>query len=97
MSNMTCCVLGLTLLLPAASLAQPAAPVAGSDGRWVVEGAGRQGDARIAPFEGREALWLRNNTHAILAGAEFTDGTIEFDVAPWTRAISSGSCSIGSR
>lgn len=76
------CVLGWTLLLPVAGVAQPASPVAGSEGRWVVEGAGRQGDARIAPFEGREAVWLRNNTHAILAGTEFTDGTIEFDVAP---------------
>lgn len=76
------CVLGWTLLLPVAGVAQPASPVAGSDGRWVVEGAGRQGDARIAPFEGREAVWLRNNTHASLAGTEFTDGTIEFDVAP---------------
>ena len=76
------CVLGWTLLLPATGIAQPASPVAGSDGRWVVEGTGRLGDARIAPFEGREAVWLRNNTQAILAGTEFTDGTIEFDIAP---------------
>lgn len=57
-------------------------PVPGSNGQWQVEQAERSGDARIAPFLGREALWLKNNTAVIRNDQDFTDGTIEFDVAP---------------
>lgn len=59
--------------------------VEGSGGEWYVEGAERAGDARVAEFLGRRALWLKNNTHAVRAEVEFTDGTIEFDVAPMDR------------
>lgn len=62
--------------------AAPTVPVEGSRGAWVVEGANRAGDVRLAPFLGRDAVWLRNNTHAILAGVALTDGTIAFDLAP---------------
>ncbi|MFN2510901.1 MAG: hypothetical protein ABR568_05585 [Pyrinomonadaceae bacterium] len=58
------------------------ASVNGSNGEWLVEGANRAGDARVAEFLGRQALWVRNSTHIIRSGIDFTDGTIEFDVAP---------------
>lgn len=56
--------------------------VEGSNGQWHVETTDRAGDARIAEFLGRPALWLKNNTHVIRSGIEFIDGTIEFDAAP---------------
>lgn len=59
--------------------------VEGSNEEWFVEGANRAGDARIAEFLGRPALWLRNNTQIIRSGIDFADGTIEFDVAPMDR------------
>ena len=61
-----------------ATAAGAAEPVPG----WLVEGAGREGDAKAAPYLGREALWLRNSTHAVRKDLTFTDGTIEFDLAP---------------
>lgn len=65
---------------------QPKLPIEGTNGRWLVEGAERQADARVAEFQGRSALWLKNNSHVLQAGTEeFVDGTIEFDVAPMER------------
>ncbi len=58
------------------------AEVAGSRGRWSISQAERLTDAKLAPYLGREALWLRNNTHVAAVGADFTDGTIELDFAP---------------
>ena len=57
------------------------AEVPGTGGRWSIGQAERLGDAKIAPYLGRDALWLRNNTHVTAAGPEFVDGTIEFDLA----------------
>lgn len=60
--------------------------VEGSEGQWYVEDAARAGDARVEEeYLGRRALMLRNNTHVLRPGVEFTDGTIEFDVAPTER------------
>ncbi len=59
--------------------------VAGTDGQWFVEGVERTGDARWAEFMGRQSLWLRNSTHVMRSDVEFSDGTIEFDVAPMDR------------
>lgn len=56
--------------------------VEGSNEQWFVETSERAGDARIAEFLGRQALWLKNSTHIMRSGVEFVDGTIEFDVAP---------------
>lgn len=56
--------------------------VPGSNGRWSISQDERLGDAKVAPFQGRSALWLKNNTHVVAAGEEFVDGTIEFDLAP---------------
>lgn len=56
--------------------------VEGSNEEWFVDSADRAGDARVAEFLGRPALWVRNNTQIVRAGIEFVDGTIEFDVAP---------------
>ena len=60
--------------------------IEGSSGEWYVEQAESAGDARIADFLGRKSLWLKNGRHIIRSGIEFTDGTIEFDVAPMDRA-----------
>lgn len=81
------------LLVSSAMLAAPSAvapaqavvnrvPVQGTAGQWSVEGPGRDTDVKAAPFLGRDALWLKNGTHAIVAGPPFSDGTIELDVAP---------------
>lgn len=56
--------------------------VEGSNEEWFVESAERAGDARVAEFLGRQALWVRNSTQIICSGIDFIDGTIEFDVAP---------------
>jgi len=58
------------------------AVVEGSKDQWYVEGANRAGDARMAEFLGRPALWLRNSTQVMQSDVEFIDGTIEFDLAP---------------
>ncbi|MGI8918464.1 MAG: hypothetical protein ACR2H6_07660, partial [Pyrinomonadaceae bacterium] len=58
--------------------------VAGSDGQWYAEGKERAGDARIAEFLGRQALWLKNGTQVMRSDLEFVGGTIEFDFAPMT-------------
>lgn len=59
-----------------------AGEVPGSGGLWSIAQDERLGDAKIAPHLGRQALWLRNNTHVLAAGERFVDGTIEFDLAP---------------
>lgn len=64
---------------------RPPAMVSAIGSEWRVEGGGREADVKAAPFLGREALWLRNGTQAIRVGDDFTDGTIEFDVAPMDR------------
>ncbi len=84
-----CLLAGLNSAPPPLGQAQPAVEtldVEGSDGRWklIINNPrfDRPQDARVAPFLGREGLWLRNNTHVVLADTDFTSGTIEFDVAP---------------
>jgi len=42
----------------------------------------RRDDLKPNAYLGRDALWLRNNTHAITGPDDFVDGTIEFDWAP---------------
>lgn len=56
--------------------------VQNSNGEWHIENAEREGDVRFAEFLGRPSLWLKNNTQIMRSDLEFTDGTIEFDVAP---------------
>ena len=69
------------LSLPAALHSQTPARTSVGDG-WVVEGADRAAHAKIAPYLGREALWLRAGTQAMRSGVQMADGTIEFDLAP---------------
>lgn len=64
----------------------PRFPVENSNGEWFIENAERTGDVRFADFLGQRALWLKNNTQVMRAGLEFTDGIIEFDVAPMDRS-----------
>ncbi len=76
-------VCGLCAVLAGTAVSQPARfPVEGAKDEWYVDNAERTGDVRLADFAGRPAMWLRNNTQAIRNDVEFTDGTIEFDVAP---------------
>lgn len=69
-------VLALTLLMAAPASAQLRAD------DWSVDTPARAGDIKIAPFAGRDALWLRANTQAIRKNVAFIDGVIEFDLAP---------------
>lgn len=57
-------------------------PITDGNDEWYVDSAERTGDIRFADFAGRRSMWLRNNTQVIRSDVEFTDGTIEFDVAP---------------
>lgn len=50
----------------------------GVDGEWVLP----PGATLIAPYRGREALWVRAGHRPYRHDIEFWDGTIEFDVAP---------------
>lgn len=78
-------VLTLGSLVSCSANAQDASrrvSVDGSHDEWFVESADRAGDAKVAEFLGRQALWVRNSTQIIRSGIEFTDGTIEFDIAP---------------
>ena len=76
-------VLSLTAIVSALALAVAPYPGAqGAPAAWRVEQETRAGDIRTAAWQGKEALWLRNNTHAIHTGPAFTDGTIEFDLSP---------------
>lgn len=50
-------------------------------GDWQVD-PGREGDIKVDSFLGRQALWLKNNTHARRPGLILTDGTIDLDLAP---------------
>lgn len=84
----------LAALIAAAPAALPAAAsgqaevgrVSGAGGEWEVHVQNprynRVGDVKVARHLGRESLWLRANTHAVLAGESFASGTIEFDLAP---------------
>jgi hypothetical protein len=56
----------------------PVGPVA--DG-WVVDLPNITGNVKFERFLGRDAMWLKSNTHVVKSGLEFGDGTIEFDLA----------------
>jgi hypothetical protein len=65
---------------PLTVAAQPT-PLGDRLGDWQVD-PGRERDIKVDSFLGRQALWLKNNTHARRPGLVLADGTIEFDVAP---------------
>jgi len=78
----TLALAALTVSAPlSAQVSAPQVAVDAPDGAWRVA-AERRPDVKVAPHLGRDALWLRNNTHAVAATEAFTDGTIEFDWAP---------------
>src|SRR5688572_14882137 len=70
--------------LPAAAQEKNASTffIEGSNKEWYVDEQERTRDVRIAEFLGRQALWLKNGSQVMRPGIEFTDGTIEFDLAP---------------
>lgn len=74
---------GGAALVAGRALAQPARTlVQGGNGLWTIADPARASHAKVAPFLGREALWLRSNTHAIRQDVSLTDGEIAFDMAP---------------
>lgn len=74
-----CCSSYLTVAQEKTGLAV----VEGSNNQWYLDDQpGRSKDAQVTEFLGRESLWLRNGTQVMRSGIEFTDGTIEFDMAP---------------
>jgi hypothetical protein len=61
--------------------------VEGLNNEWYVDNQpGRLQDTKIAEFLGRESLWLKNGTQVMRSAIDFTDGTIEFDMAPMDKA-----------
>ncbi|MEZ5428739.1 MAG: hypothetical protein R2747_21010 [Pyrinomonadaceae bacterium] len=58
----------------------------GFDGEWFVDQETRTGDARPGEFLGRKAVLIKKGSHIIHRDMEFTDGTIEFDIAPMDEA-----------
>jgi hypothetical protein len=56
---------------------------AGGEGEWVLPTEATM----VAPFQGREALWVRNGQRPYRSDVVFVEGTIEFDVAPMSGAI----------
>ena len=56
----------------------PTVTVPGFDGEWVIDGR----SAKTGQHLGRPAVFIRANFPPILSSSEFTDGTIEFDLAP---------------
>ena len=65
--------------------AQPSArtPVGPAGLGWAVDRADLAGNVKFEPLLGRaDAMVLRGNTHVVKTGLDFSDGTIEFDLAP---------------
>lgn len=63
--------------------AQSARTAVGPAGQgWVVDLPALAGNVKFEPFLGRDAMWLKSNTHVVKAGLDLRDGTIEFDLAP---------------
>ncbi|HEX6190449.1 MAG TPA: hypothetical protein VFZ40_20515, partial [Pyrinomonadaceae bacterium] len=61
--------------------------IEGLNNEWYVDDQpGRLQDTKVAEFLGRESLWLKNGTQVMRSGIDFTDGTIEFDMAPMDKA-----------
>ena len=57
-------------------------PVEGSNGDWSVDSKNRAKHAIVREFLGRKALLVKKGSHILRSGPEFSEGTIEFDVAP---------------
>ena len=72
----------LSILVFVATAQSQRFSVEGGNGEWYVDNADRAGDIRFAEVAGRRAMLVRNNTQVVRNDVEFTDGTIEFDVAP---------------
>jgi hypothetical protein len=74
------CKVVLLFALSAGSLdAQTATrELPGAEGEWVLP----PGATLIAPYRGREALWVRGGPRPYRQDIQFLEGTIEFDVAP---------------
>lgn len=75
---------GLILLAASSSVSAQTQkfPIAESNNEWYVENADRIADGKFSDVAGRRALMLRNGTQVVRNNVEFTDGTIEFDLAP---------------
>ena len=56
--------------------------IKGSNSEWFVDGKNRVGHAKIDEFLGRKSLMIKKGSHILKSGEEFSEGIIEFDVAP---------------
>lgn len=74
-------VLALAMLIALPAAAQAPERVAVTS-LWSVDGAARSGHAKVEPYLGREALWVRAGTHVTRTGLRMADGVIAFDLAP---------------
>lgn len=79
----------LAAAVTACAIAIVSTPTRAQDGRiavgqgWVVDRADLADNVRFEPaFGRRDAMLLRGNTHVVKAGVNFSNGTIEFDLAP---------------
>ena len=72
------------LVDPAVSARQATRTVVGPPAlSWAVDRADLAGNVKFEPAFGRpDAMLLRANTHVVKTGLDFSDGTIEFDLAP---------------
>jgi hypothetical protein len=74
----------ITLAVTVASGQQPSRTAVGPPQLgWAVDRADLAGNVKFEPMLGRtDAMVLRGNTHVVKSGVDFSDGTIEFDLAP---------------
>ncbi len=60
--------------------------IKGSNNEWFVDAKNRVGHAKIGEFSGRKSLMIKKGSHILKSNVEFSEGTIEFDVAPLSEA-----------
>lgn len=60
--------------------------IEGSNGEWFVDQENRASHAKMDEFLGRRSLLIKKGSHILKSDVEFSEGTIEFDVAPLDEA-----------
>ena len=60
--------------------------IGGANGEWFVDSENRINHAKMGEFLGRKSLMIKKGSHILKSNVEFTNGTIEFDVAPLSGA-----------
>ncbi len=60
--------------------------IEGSNGKWFVDQENRVTHAKMGELLGRKSLMVKKGSHILKSDVEFSEGTIEFDVAPLDEA-----------